>query len=130
MELDAGSHAGRSTQMVERQTCTWTGASGRKYVYDVYRRHPKVQPRQSGNFIYAKMDERRRWVPIYIGQSDLTQRVAVKRDRAQCVEAKGATHVHLHVNFKKAHRLAEEKDLLKNFPQAYVPDGCNKMEGG
>ena len=49
--------------MAERQTCTWTGASGRKYVYDVHPRHPKVTP-QAGNFIYAKMDERNRWVPI------------------------------------------------------------------
>lgn len=111
--------------MAEHQTCTWTGASGRKYVYDVYRRHPKVPPHEAGNFIYAKMDAHKRWVPIYIGQGDLTQRAAMKRDRALCIEAKGATHVHLHVNFDKEDRLAEEQDLLNNFPQARIPDGCN-----
>ncbi len=112
--------------MVERQTCTWTGASGRKYVYDVYRRHPKVSPHQAGNFIYAKMDKQKRWVPIYIGQGDLTQRAAVERHCVECIDAKGATHVHLHVNFDKEDRFAEEKDLLNNFPQAYIPDGCNE----
>jgi hypothetical protein len=112
--------------MTERQTCTWTGASGRKYVYDVFRRHPHVPPHQAGNFIYAKMDQHNRWVPIYIGQGDLTQRSAVERDHTACIDAKGATHVHLHVNFDKEDRLAEEKDLLSNFPQAYGPDGCNE----
>jgi len=112
--------------MVERETCTWTGASGRKYVYDVYRRHPKVAPHQAGNFVYAKMDTQNRWVPIYIGQGDLTQRAAVERDRAICIDSNGATHVHLHANFDKEDRVAEEKDLLSNFPQAYIPDGCNE----
>jgi len=112
--------------MAERQTCTWTGASGRKYVYDVYRRHPKVTPHQAGNFVYAKMDKQKRWVPIYIGQGDLTQRAAVDRHCAECIDTKGATHVHVHVNFDKEDRLAEEKDLLNNFPQAYFPDGCNE----
>ena len=111
--------------MTERQTCTWTGASGRKYVYDVYRRHPHVTPQQAGNFVYAKMDQRKRWVPIYIGEGDLVQRSAVERARAACIDAKGATHVHLHVNFDKEDRIAEENDLLSNFPQAHIPDGCN-----
>jgi hypothetical protein len=57
---------------------------------------------------------------------DLTQRAAMERDRASCIEAKGATHVHVHVNFDQKDRLAEEQDLLNNFPQAYAPDGCNK----
>jgi hypothetical protein len=112
--------------MAERQTCTWTGTSKRKYVYDVYRRHSKEAPHHAGNFIYAKMDEQHRWVPIYIGQGDLTQRTAIERDYVSCIDAKGATHIHLHVNFDKDDRLAEEKDLLSNFPQAYIPDGCNE----
>jgi hypothetical protein len=114
--------------MTERQTCTWTGTSGKKYVYDVYRRHPKVAPHQPGNFIYAKMDQQNRWIPIYIGQGDLTQRAAMDPGRSKCIDANGATHVHLHVNFKKEDRLAEEKDLLDNFPQAYIPDGCNETQ--
>jgi hypothetical protein len=112
--------------MAERQTCTWTGASGRKYVYDVYLRQQKMPRHQAGNFIYAKQDEQKRWVPIYVGQGDLTQGAAIERDRVECIDAKGATHVHVHVNFDKDDRLGEEEDLLNNFPQAYIPDGCNE----
>jgi hypothetical protein len=112
--------------MAERQTCTWTGASGKKYVYTVYRRRPRVPPHQAGNFIYARMDKQRKWVPIFIGQGDLTQRAAIDRRYIACVDAKGATHVHVHVNFKKEDRIAEQEDLLKNFPEAYIPDGCNE----
>jgi hypothetical protein len=35
----------------------------------------------------------------------------------------------VHVNFKKDDRLAEEQDLLDNFPQAYAPEGCNEKLG-
>jgi hypothetical protein len=30
------------------------------------------------------------------------------------------------VNFDKEDRLAEEKALLNNFPQAYIPNRCNE----
>jgi hypothetical protein len=111
------------------QTCTWTGASGKKYIYNVHRRHPEVTPNEAGNFIYAKVNKQKGWVPVYIGQGDLTQRAAMDRHGSACVDAKEATHVHLHVNFKKEDRLAEVKDLLDNFPQAYLPDGCNEKQG-
>ena len=84
-----------------------------------------MPPHEAGNVIYAKTDAHKRWVPIFIGQADLTQRAAMERDRASCIEAKGAIHVHLHVNFDKEDRLGEEQEL-SNFPQAYTPDGCNK----
>ncbi len=32
----------------------------------------------------------------------------------------------MHVNYDRDDRVAEMKDLLENFPQAYVPDGCNE----
>ena len=65
-------------------------------------------------------------VPIYIGEGNLTQRAAPDWRGIQCIEAKGATHVHLHVNYDRDDRLAEVKDLLENFSQAQVPDGCNE----
>ena len=83
-------------------------------------------PHQVGNFIYSKLDRQKGWVPIYIGQGDLTQRGAHERDHTDCIDAKGATHVHWHVNFDKDDRLTEEKDLLANFPQTYAPEGCNE----
>ena len=59
-------------------------------------------------------------------RADLTQRAAVDRHCIECVDAKGATHVHLHVNAKKEDRLAELRDLLDNFPGVRQPDGCNE----
>jgi hypothetical protein len=114
------------TNVTDHQTCTWTGASGKKYIYEVHARHPKLAPNEPGNYIYAKQDAHGRWVPVHIGQGNLTQRAAIDRRRVECIDAKVATHVHLHVNFKKENRLAEEKDLLENFPQAYIPEGCNE----
>jgi len=116
--------------MTNHLTCTWTGASGSKYIYEVHGRHAKLPPNEPGNYIYAKMDEHKRWVPIYIGEGNLTQRAATDRRRVEGIDAKGATHVHLHVNYDRDDREAEVKDLLENFPQAYAPDGCNEKNGG
>jgi hypothetical protein len=116
--------------LVAQLTCIWTGASGRKYVYEVYARGPDLPPNIPGNFIYAKLDGHRRWVPVCIGEGNLTQRASADWRCLACVDAKGATHVHVHVNFKKRDRIAEEKDLLENFPQAFAPDGCNERPRG
>ena len=112
--------------MANHTICTWTGASGKKYVYEVHARHPELTRGEPGNYIYAKMDEHRRWIPIYIGAGDLTQRAAIYPRIGSCIETKGATHVHTHVSQDRDKRLAEAKDLLANYPQARVPDGCNE----
>jgi hypothetical protein len=116
--------------VADHPTCTWTGASGNKYIYEIHARHPALMPNEPGNYIYAKLDEHGRWVPICIGQGDLAQRAATDPRRVECIDAKGATHVHLHVKYDRGDRLAEEKDLLVNFPQAYIPDGCNETNDG
>lgn len=116
--------------MANHVSCTWTGASGKKYVYEVHARHPKLPPNEPGNYIYAKRDEERRWVPVYIGEGNLTQRATTDRRRIECIDAKGATHVHVHVNSDRDDREAEVKDLLNNFSRAYAPEGCNEAGGG
>ncbi len=65
---------------------------------------------------------------IYIGEGNLTQRAGTRR--LGCIDAKRATHVHVHVNYNHDDRVAEVRDLLENFPQAYVPDGCNEKTSG
>ena len=72
--------------MADHTTCTWTGASGKKYIYEIHARHPKLAPNEPGNYIYAKMDEHRRWVQIYMGEGNLTQRAAPDRRGAECIE--------------------------------------------
>jgi hypothetical protein len=112
--------------MVDHPTCTWTGASGRKYIYEIRARHPRLTPNEPGNYIYTKLDKHRRWIPIYIGEGNLTQRAAIDPGTVECIDAKGATHVHVHVNYERDDREAEVRDLLENFPQACAPDGCNR----
>jgi hypothetical protein len=115
--------------MADHLTCSWTGASGKMYIYEIYARHPKLPPNEPGNFIYAKLDEHRRWLPIYIGEGNFTQRATPDARAAACIDAKGATHVHLHVNYEREDRVAEVKDLLDNFPQACTPRRLQRKEG-
>lgn len=113
----------------EVQSCDWPGASGKTYKYFVYPRHPSIKVGQDGNYIYAKIvnDE---WVPVYIGQGDLSVRCTSNHHQAEAIDAKRATHVHMHKNAREADRLSEERDLLEAFPQAYAPTGCNVKKGG
>ena len=115
--------------MSSRDTCVWHGASGTSYTYYVYTRHPSIADGTLGNYIYAKVVNGY-WVPIYIGQGDLSNRATRDHHRIQCIDSKGATHVLMHTSSREADRLAEERDLLANYPQAYVPQGCNVKPGG
>ena len=69
-------------------------------------------------------------MPIYIGEGNLTQRAEPDLRGMACIDAKGASHVHLHVNYEREDRIAEVNDLLDNFPRAYGPDGCNEKKTG
>ncbi len=115
--------------MTPNQTFRWTGSSGREYEHWISPL-PKSFPSQLGNYIFAKMVNNQ-WVPIYIGEGDLEDRVS-NHHRADCIRHRGATHVHVHTHEKedKQKRLAEESDLLAGHPEAYEPKGCNIKPGG
>jgi hypothetical protein len=116
--------------MADTPTCTWTGASGKAYRYYVYPRHPSISDDQDGNYIYVKINAQNQYMPIYIGQGDLSARATKDHHQVRCINSKGATHVLLRLNANEADRLAEEKDLLARFAQAYAPTGCNQRIGG
>lgn len=99
------------------------------YTYYVHDLPASFNPNQPGNYIYTKLVNGY-WVPIYIGQGDLGVRVSDSHHKAACIRSKGATHVHVHLNSSEQSRLAEERDLLGRFTQAYVPTGCNDTIGG
>lgn len=109
-------------------TCVWVGASGAQYTYYIFSIPPNFTPNQNGNYIYTKRVENL-WQPIYIGQGDLRERTQ-NHHRAQCIGAKGATHVHAKLTATEAVRTQEESDLLGNYTQAYAPAGCNIRIGG
>jgi hypothetical protein len=116
--------------MTGEETCTWIGASGKEYKYYIYKRHPQINKGEEGNYIYAKVSSNRHWVPVYIGQGDLFVRATGNHPQIECIDRKGATHIHVHLNSEEMDRLAEKKDLLANYPNVYTPNGCNVPEGG
>ncbi len=109
--------------------CNWTGTSGKTYQYSIYDLPPSFAANQDGNYIYAKVNAQNKWQPIYIGQGDLHQR-ANHHHQEECIQSKGATHFHCHLNARESDRLAEERDLLAGHPEAYQPTGCNEKLGG
>jgi hypothetical protein len=116
--------------MAEQETCTWIGKSGTKYLYYVYPRHPNINDGQDGNYIYAKKNAEGLWVPVYIGEGALAKRATPDHHRIECIDSKGASHVHLHLNANKGTRRAEEADLLANYTNALAPSGCNLSATG
>ena len=106
----------------------WTGKSGTKYGYWSKQLPFSCNPGQDGNYIFAKIVNNV-WVPIYIGQGDLHDRVN-DPTHYKCATGKGATHVHVHTNTKEQDRLNEESDLLAGHSNAYAPTGCNQKVGG
>jgi len=112
------------------QTCTWTGASGKNYTYYVHDLTFGFNKNQYGNYIYSKINSDNRWVPIYIGEGDLGERVSDDHHKAKCIKSKGATHVHAHKTSGKMAGEAEETDLLVRYTNAYEPTGCNEKIGG
>jgi hypothetical protein len=70
------------------------------------------------------------WIPIYIGEGDLGDRVSENHHKSNCIKVRGATHVHVHLNPVESDRKVEETDLLANYLNAYMPIGCNEKEGG
>lgn len=111
-------------------TCNWIGASKTSYTYHIHKIPVSFNANQPGNYIFTKLNAENKWVPIYIGQGDLGDRVGDGHHQWTCIQRKGATHVHVHTNSTEQARLAEERDLLANYTNAYSPNGCNEKEGG
>ncbi len=94
------------------RTIMWEGQSGKSYEYWIYRLPPNFDAKP-GNYIFAREVSPGRFSPVYIGETnDLSQRFD-NHHKAQCIEDKGATHIHAHVNSGgEALRRAEEADLV------------------
>lgn len=110
------------------ETVIWPGASGTKYKYWVYELPANLKA-MDGNYIYCKRNARG-WEAIYIGEGNLKDRSGGNHHRSDCIDRKGATHIHAHLQVGPKARKAEESDLLALHTEAYVPSGCNKKEGG
>ena len=112
------------------RTCIWKGKSNTEYTYYINELPVSFKGDQPGNYIYSKLKEKNLWVPIYIGEGNLGDRVSDDHHQASCIKSKGATHVHVHLNSSLPARQKEEGDLLGRYTNAYKPSGCNVKEGG
>jgi len=110
-------------------TYNWKGYSGKTYTYFTYRLPVDFNLNQPGNYIFSRQNTQGNWLPIYIGQGDLNDRVNYHH-QTECIRQKGATHFHCHTNSAENDRLEEESDLLNNHSQSYQPTGCNELPGG
>ena len=107
-------------------TCNWVGASGKNYKYFIYSIPPDFNNGQPGNYIFVKLSNDQKWIPIYIGETkDLGERFD-GHHKMSCIKRKGATHIHVHLNFGGEDvRKKEEQDLLDHYTNAHEPNGCN-----
>lgn len=106
-------------------TCDWLGASGTRYRFYVFPVPASFEAGQAGNYIYARRGPDRRWIPVYIGEGDLADRAGPSHHKARCIQRKGATHFHCHLNGGQEARRLEEADLLARYTNAFEPNGCN-----
>ncbi len=107
----------------------WHGTSGRSYEYHIYDISFDPESNQDGNYIFAKQIPNG-WEAVYVGEGDLKDRKDAARGGESCVDRKGATHFHCHLNANAGDRKTEEADVLDGNPEAYAPTGCNERLGG
>ena len=106
-------------------TWNWIGASGRPYSYKLFELPVSFSPREYGNYVLARHGGGGRWIPVYVGEGELAKRISPNHYKAHCIEQKGATHAHVHLNSDEHDRRAEVRDLLARNAEAYEPLGCN-----
>lgn len=95
-------------------TCRWPGKSGRDYTYYIYPIGTDFDEKP-GNYIFCKEDSHGQWTPQYIGQTGNLKDRMGRHHKLVCAQGKGATHIHARLNAAEASRLAEERDLIRNF---------------
>ncbi len=109
------------------ESVVWIGKSGTQYEHFVYDLDSAV-PNRLGTYVYAKQNESEIWAPVFMGHGSLSQRCPDPELLGR-IRAKGATHVHLRLNAMEQDGAAELEDMLANYPNAFVPHGCNvKLE--
>ena len=93
--------------------CTWTGASGKKYEYNIYAIGTNWYD-EPGNYIFAQEALPQKWTAIYIGETESFKDRLPNHNELPCIHRNGGTHIHAHINRDSSSRLEEEADLLAN----------------
>ena len=91
--------------------CTWTGATGKEYLYDIYPIDTNWND-VAGNYIFAKETSPHKWDAVYIGETESFKNRLPNHNELPCVKRNGGTHLHAHTNQDSKARLDEEADLI------------------
>jgi len=91
--------------------CEWTGASGKKYMYDIYLIGTNWND-VPGNYIFAKEASSSNWESVYIGETESFKDRLPNHNELPCVSRNGGTHIHVRINRDSNARLEEERDLI------------------
>lgn len=77
--------------------CTWAGASGKKYEYEM---HPIGTNWNDvpGNYIFAKVTSPNNWTAVYIGETESFKDRLPNHNELPCIRRNGGTHTHVHIN--------------------------------
>jgi len=90
----------------------WSGTSGKKYGYWVYKLPPNFA-HKPGNYIFAKVNSAGKWEPLYIGQTKELDERFDNHHKMQKIKLHGATHIHAHTNSAgEQERLNEESSVV------------------
>ena len=89
----------------------WKGISVKEYTYEIFSKSSTFSPDQEGNYIFAKQTITG-WDAVYIGQGDLATRTQDKA-HLDCVNNKGFSHYHVHINNSEIDRKHEEEDMIE-----------------
>ena len=114
--------------MVKKETSEWIGVYDQHYRYNVHDLPANFDRGKYGNYIFAKKSNDGHWIPIYIGQGDLSVIIGKASPQLKCIKEMGATHVHIHQNNSEWVRTTEEHDLLESYLKVFKPFGCNFKE--
>lgn len=101
------------------------GASGTTYNYYVFSLDFSPKDHQFGNYMLARQSQEGHWIPVFIGQGNLKERMRDKTNMRHA-QKKGATHILARVNENEQLRRVEERDMLVAHPEACIPTGCNE----
>jgi hypothetical protein len=92
-------------------TCVWTGASGRRYEYNVYNIDSAWND-VPGNYIFT-CRATNGWRNCYTGQTESFRDRFPDHEKRACAARHGATHIHAHVNAGGENtRKLEESDII------------------
>jgi len=100
--------------MAEAPEVVWTGISGKKYTYWLYKIGTTFNA-TPGNYIFCKQTEKT-LTAVYIGQTgDLSERFDYHH-KMPCIKRNEATHICVHKSSKDEDvRKTEENDLIVNY---------------